>query len=406
MHILGILQTLLEQRASVLLRISSHICRSIAALLSSTDVRELPEVAQLALQCLALEARVFPTVIAKNLNLGVDALVDMLQKEVNSVTISKADIVTEELAKQVVRFGHGTQSRATAAGPLVVVTTCEAVMLHCGAMLPTATREVIELALAQLLDCICRGVLLPQVPDRKLKRSSCEGIRQDPPLQRAVLSLAVVEVMTSSRTGVMSGNVGLLKRAATCCLAQAETSAEATKALLVVDALLHPSTFPLPSVPPLVLAKNFLAKCAEAATTVGAAATEQMDSVIANEITKATNASNTGASSGNNSSNIVVSVSAVTEHNGTTAAPDENENQSTSFGIIKKRKPEEVAEGTDKTIKKPAVIVSSNAAAPPQQTPKAPSANTPLETKRNPLDGDDSDNDSLPDIDVEAEPDV
>ena len=148
----------------------------------------------------------------------------------------------------------------TIAGPIVILDACEKLLLFCSPLLNDTYRNTIEVALQLALDCICKGVSVELPSDRKLRRAITERIRRNPYYLNSILKLSTIELLASPKNGLMSGNGPILMRAAQCCLGLHETSAEAMKALLIVQSVLMPTAIALPPISIPVLVENRIAQ--------------------------------------------------------------------------------------------------------------------------------------------------
>lgn len=306
-HALAITQSLLSTNHPSLLRIAAAIYRPVASLLGSREAECVPALAAAAVECVALAAKCFPTVVARSAAAvassslssssssssgravgppvrgsgGPVALVEMLQAEVHLLTSCKTSL-SAEMAQAAVALSTGGASggskqreglvtlplslpgckggygSATAAGPAVVMEAVETLLLYCGALLPNTLREAIQAAIAEGLLCMSKGCLPAATNDKKLKRAPSESLRHQPTLQALLLRLAATEVMTPAAGGILSGNVTILQRASEAALRQRETSNEAARCLLIVETILQPSMVSIPGVPAIMTARSLL----------------------------------------------------------------------------------------------------------------------------------------------------
>jgi hypothetical protein len=150
----------------------------------------------------------------------------------------------------------------------VLFETCEAVLLYCGPLLSVQVREAFTLTVHQGLACLAQGVLVPQFPDRHVHRQACARLRQDLTAQRLLLQLATVEVFSppqlQNQAQQFSRNLPLLKRCAELCMRNAVTAAVAARALLMFSTLLHPVTVALPAVPAVDSARSYILTASDA----------------------------------------------------------------------------------------------------------------------------------------------
>lgn len=150
----------------------------------------------------------------------------------------------------------------------VLFETWESVLLYCGPLLSASVRESFTTAVYQSLSCLAQGVLVPQFADRHMHRYAGARLRQDLTAQRLLLSLATVEVFSppqlQHQAQQFSRNLPLLKRCAELCLRNTVTAGVAARVLLQVSTLLHPVTVALPAVPAIDTARSYILTASEA----------------------------------------------------------------------------------------------------------------------------------------------
>ena len=267
-HVLGVLNALLQIQNRSLLRVCSALCRPIGAVLGSTDGRKLSRLSRAALAALSSAARCFPTALAREAKIGINTLLEFFQREMTILTQSRSSVLISDHADGATAGvtddrGNSTGSRsgptATPAGTEAVFSAVETLLLYSGNVLPTEIRDALEYVVGQGLACLCKGVLPPLQYDRRMRRSPCERLREQPATQISLLKVAVAEVLSSSKDGIVSGNVALLRHVCGLLLLQPVTSAEAAKGLLAVESLMFPASVVLPTAPPDVLVNKMLA---------------------------------------------------------------------------------------------------------------------------------------------------
>lgn len=287
-----------------LIRIGGALVRPVAALMTRPEGKTVHKLRQALLAVIAAAARALPSVLASSVNATNIGLVELLSREMSQMT-SNQSLVSQSAAQSEVKeqtstlgankdgnlsFATGVSSTIVANltgvvmtntsgnmnGPAQVVQreedrqaflqslfdACEAVLLHCGPLLSPTVRESFTVVVGQGLSCLSLGVLTPQYADRHMHRIAGARLRQDPFVQRLLIQLATVEVFSppqlQHQAQQYSRNLPLLKRVAEVCARSAGTSSVAARALLLYSTLLHPVTVALPAVPAIDSARSFL----------------------------------------------------------------------------------------------------------------------------------------------------
>jgi hypothetical protein len=225
--------------------------------MASKEIRLFKQLAVVTLECLGSAVLCFPTSLAKSTNTSTAILTDMLLSELTFIT-SSASLLTTQLKGE----GGATKEKSfedTCISRLIFE-VAETVLLSCGPLLPSNVRDLFEISVGQGLSCLVKGVSLGQYQDKRIKRTPCALLRQDPYLQKAFLSLAITEFISSSRNGVLSGNAPLLRKAAELCLNQPDVGITARRILMVLETVIVPSAVPIPCVPMHIIAKVSLEK--------------------------------------------------------------------------------------------------------------------------------------------------
>eukprot|EP01034_Spumella_vulgaris_P021701 gene21701-27752_t len=302
LSILSVLKQLFDANHPTLLLVSSALFRPVASLLNRPEARRVPSLMEAAINCVRTAARAFPNTVADSLNnRGCSVLVDMLQAEMHALTAlrslvtgatgdeeeagdkkapKKNNVYSLVNSSSSSSAGSNGNQLAGALSPEVsraLFAACEALLTHCSATLSTALRHALEEAVGQGLVCLLKGILPPQYADRKVHRSQCEFLRQDPAAQGALLRLATVEVLVPSRTGSNSTNISVLRRVSESCVWHPETAADATRALLVIGALMHPVALTLPAFPAADVAKTYLANSHAASLSLSAPPSQEVE---------------------------------------------------------------------------------------------------------------------------------
>lgn len=287
LHTLGVLTELLRSKHPCLLRLASGLSRPLMAMLAGPELRAsfssslLPQLMLTTLEAARLAIRCFPTVITSGSATGVQALVDLFCGEVAVMCTFRGTLGQAHGAEEEnVSMGDAQTSKETAAssqGMLekwsALLETVETLLLFAGPLLPQQIRQAIEGATGQLLACMAKGLLNKHGSEKKSRRSACEVIRQVHGLQTLALRVALCDVLSSQRNGIISGNAALLKEALEPCMHQSETCMQAMHCTLALEALLRPTAVALPSVPALASAADFLrASMNQPASTFASAA--------------------------------------------------------------------------------------------------------------------------------------
>ena len=141
------------------------------------------------------------------------------------------EIVISQLEEVVeVITTHDSDSAPLASSVLSAVTI---LLQHASPLLPVNMRTQIEIAFSRMLLCLLRGCLVMR------GKRTAELLRVDAQLQIAVFRSAAVESQALGKDGVISGNIGLFRRAAYVYAGQFRS--EVLSLLAGVDAMLHPA---------------------------------------------------------------------------------------------------------------------------------------------------------------------
>lgn len=266
-YTLEYLIALLSTPRPALLKYGSQLHRLVSLAISCKDATSKASVAELAVQATGLFAQCVPTVAARLSDRScVTLLVDMLVKEIGHVTRSMAKVTSMQTVDLTSSSSSGSavtdkvhdNLSATAAGTLTVLEAVDHVISCCGPLLPDNTRAAIEATIGHALSCMAKGIQPVLPADRRMRRFACEPLRSDPDLQLLVIKVATTEVMSVYK-GKISGNIPLLRRAAESCLGGNTTlSSTARHALLVIESLVHPVGALLPPVPVDLLLQDAL----------------------------------------------------------------------------------------------------------------------------------------------------
>ncbi len=266
-----VLLQLFETGHPTLALFAAALYRPVAALMNKPETRKVPHLLGAVLQCVGAATRCFPNVVADSLNGGATAVLQLLQSEMSALTAVRSLVSVGDKKGGAETSSPSQQLPADLI--LSVFHTCELVALHCAATLSAAIRCALEEAVGQGLLCLSRGLLPAQYTDRKMHRAPCELLRQNSDIQNALLRLALVEVLLPARGGAGSSNVTLLRRACEACARQPETATEAVRTLLSVGALIHPVSVGLPATSAADVARGHLAGAQSlGASSVAAAA--------------------------------------------------------------------------------------------------------------------------------------
>ena len=232
-----IVTELLKIRHSSLLPIGNTLVTLISPMLASPNMT--------LLKCYQLLCSSFPTIIVKQN--GLSHLLLLLEREMHAITTSKVSIIADD------DLGHMSDEKIDLL--VALFETCELLLLSCGPILQLSSRELLEVQVGLGLYTLSKGVIIPQLEDRKISRNPSAIIRYSTKLQNSLLKLAVAEIIASPSNGIISGNIPLLRNAAQCCVYNHETSANALKALMIVDSQYTPTSIIIPTVPVVISAK-------------------------------------------------------------------------------------------------------------------------------------------------------
>jgi hypothetical protein len=402
-YCLRIIKSLLSSHHQSLLKVSSVICRLLSSQLSSKECHQVRELGNVALECISLAAKCFPTVIAKSAS--TVSIADMLQLEINN--ISKPKLLSSEMSdvsqstkgflkkqkksnndNDKIAEEEETNSELNINHISILLQANESLLLFCGPMLPPLVRESIEISVGQALSCISRGVTLPQLADRKIKRSAVGLLRENPELQILILQLATTELLSSRSDGLLSGNGPLLRIASEACLINNITSTHAARALLVIEGIVHPTAITIPTTPAVFLARNMLDRkknddgvVIDGALSGYGSVTSMFDDVNNDD-------------NNNNKDNIDNETDIVIDFN------IDNESQ------LSKKRPRTYSEVLISQTNNSNNNNNNNNSNNSNQPTKMPTLKPPTFTATVEKESDnDSDNDDLPDIDIDADPD-
>jgi len=228
-----------------LFKVAGALCRPLASLLSSSELKPGADgmqrthvgVSRAAVRAAGRAAACVPTaLVAAAGGAAVQALTSLLESEVDAFTTPASGI---------------TNTSGSAAGPTSVLLTLELLVLFVGPMLPPACQDDIERAVHRALRCMAQGVIAHTVPSKHLNRdNTCALLRCSPHLQELCLRLASAEVSYCHHHGMRSGNAAVLLQAAHACVRQGISdtggvSLEAARALSLAETLLNPALPPL-----------------------------------------------------------------------------------------------------------------------------------------------------------------
>jgi hypothetical protein len=241
----------------------------------------------------------------------------------------------------------------------------------------------------QALTTLSHGILMPHYVDRHMHRNTGAKIRQDPLAQRLLLQLATVEVFSppqlQHQSQQFSRNLPLLKRCAELCLRNSVTATIAARALLHFSTLLHPVTVALPAVPAVDTARSYILSVTDAvpphASTAAALAQSSVESEEVGIETELTYSSPVAASEAPVTS-AVKSAREVTQ-------AEETPNKRSKIA----------AQAPFSASKSPAVMPNTDLLARRSSLQDAQAASANLRAAQ------EDDDESLPDIDIDADPD-
>lgn len=277
----------------------------------------------------------------------------------------------------------------------VLFETCEALLLYCGPLLVSSVREAFTAVVHQALTTLSQGILTPQMADRHMHRNAGAKIRQDPLAQRLLLQLATVEVFSppqlQHQTQQFSRNLPLLKRCAELCLRNSVTAAVAARALLHFSTLLHPVTVALPAVSAVDTARSYILSASDALpshTSSGAVMMVQPSTERTELLSNEEELTYTSPVATREETQTTVPSSVKSAR--ATASAEETPNKRAKI----------VAEVPFSAAKSPAVMPNTDLLSRRSSLQDSQAASANLRAAQ----GDDED-ESLPDIDIDADPD-
>lgn len=111
-------------------------------------------------------------------------------------------------------------------------------LLQCASpLLPLPLRTRIEQSYTRLLLCVLKGLVLRERP--------VEVLRSDAVMQMEVFRAAAIEAQALNKDGLISGNIGLFRHAATVYCGPYKN--EVSSLLACVNAMIHPAAVCIPS---------------------------------------------------------------------------------------------------------------------------------------------------------------
>lgn len=278
---MAVMNRLLSTHHQGMGRVGTAVFHPLISLLGRKECSTIPGLLLNTISTIKTTIPVFPYLIANYLNNGSTFLIDLLRDElqylisnrsmvssqpeqctaVTTTRTSAVDINGNIEFKDVQAVTSKSKSVTTAARTFVgcnkearrelqilLLETLEVLLLFCGSALSATLREIIEILLGQTMSCMTKGLVLPQFSDRRMHRIDCELIRSDRKLQELVLRVATTEVSSIPSSGIMSGNTSILRKAAECCLLNSVTMTQAAKTLHYLSAVIHPTAVMIPSV--------------------------------------------------------------------------------------------------------------------------------------------------------------
>lgn len=246
-----------------LLPLASNICRPLASAISSAEFQDVPEFSAACLRCLTLSFTIYSTMYARDADLGVTILLDLLDRQIEFLIRDRQRLANDanggNNGHKMDVYGLGKYGSCPTSATYEAVFECvECCLLHCGALLLPEIVQRIEIALSKALCIVCKGLIAPNNFDRKVKLSCKELIREMPNLQNLLLRISCSSILTLSRNGLVSSNISKLRQFALMAKSQRATSNEATRVLLILDSYLHPTSVPLTSFPISVIVEKHL----------------------------------------------------------------------------------------------------------------------------------------------------
>jgi hypothetical protein len=240
-----------------------------------------------ALSCFRNAVRCYPTVVMQRCFGAVQSIVSMLAsamaEHTSSDAIQDATAVADVSAKKktahsVVTKMSTTQKLATSLDICDLMSTAEMLLLMGAPLLDVDTRQSIEHSVALGLHCVCKGVMFSDSyrmsstaatdtllslatmhgsgssssttrPQKRMKRATCEPLRTNMTALNTLLRFGVSEVSAPYPDGSRSGNLAMLKSAAGACFGVDALSVEATRVCRYIEAVIFPIASNIPGIP-------------------------------------------------------------------------------------------------------------------------------------------------------------
>jgi hypothetical protein len=233
-----------------MMRYAGKLYRPILSMLGKAESLRVPMIYTGILETISVVAEIFPNIVAHSFTLGrcESYFIERLNADIDAITNSKMQFV-ENIN------GRKTEER------LLLFAVCEKLLLHCSRVLPATVRDTIEHCIGRALFCLSKGVLSVQLADRRGSRmaqlqqqSSGSAVNQSqsatsaavvgsssstfatgahgnhassmPPeiirycsrSQVLLLRMALADILSpSSRQGLLSSNIVVLKRTCEVC---------------------------------------------------------------------------------------------------------------------------------------------------------------------------------------------
>jgi hypothetical protein len=262
-------------------------------LLSRKESMAVPSLLFTALDYLSVAMSVLPATMALVINHGATILLDLFGLQIQQITMNRNKMAASSavLTSHVHALSASSLSTPTSGLALIsqgklqvyeeedieiqndqlaikILNTMESLLIHCSALLNPLSRQTIEQLIQQALQVMELGLFSYTVMDRRFKRiHQVERIRYSIRLQKAMISLALAEVIAASKTGMISMNVIPLRSVCQGIVKSTSTGDdssgllfEAKRIILVLGQILYPSAIAIPMVSPADLAGQYLVK--------------------------------------------------------------------------------------------------------------------------------------------------
>jgi len=263
-----ILYALLNSIPNCLAAFGTRFVKCLSSLFCSVDTLGSPDVIYDALTCISAASRCYPSLLSTSGEAILTLIMNLYNAEVYYATnqnVSVESKIRDELhsfTSILPAIKHALPGNATTAGFEKVTNTCEIIITYCGSYLSDEFREALQISIGRVLLCCCKGVMLRNASrtsgnsrqsklrmkgkESKLNRVACEIIREDSGLREATIRLALAEILSIQRSGVMSSNITLLKRVCISSRKLPGCAVTVANAMNTIAMIMHPVVSPVP----------------------------------------------------------------------------------------------------------------------------------------------------------------